>query len=274
VNFERYAQRPAVPGAAPDLLSFRETTSRNSQEDRMRTTAVIASLCAALLTAPPIGFASVIATTDPAQIAAFQVGATIVTFEGIPGITAFHNQTPGTVVPSAALLKNQVTGLTFFSNAIEGPYVLDLTGFGNIGDAHSTPNVVAGTSPEGPAGEAVVCFTCFVEIRFASPVSRVGARNDPTGSRIQLLATDAGGGTTFGDVQADQGQFVGVDTGVNNIERALFQFISTQSVQGFSLDDLTFARAGTTTVPEPGTLVLGGLGLAGVAWLRRRRPPR
>ena len=238
----------------------------------MKTTALLATVLVALLSWPVTGFAAVttLATTNPAEIATFQAGATIVTFEGIPGITAFHNQTPGTDVPAGALLKNQVTGLTFFSNAFEGPYVLDLTGFGNAGDAHSPPNVLAGTEPGGNL-EPVVCFTCFIEIRFANPVSRVGAFNDPTGSRIQLLATDAGGGTTFGSVFANQGQFVGVDTGVNNIERALFQFIQTQSVLGFSLDDLTFARAVTTTVPEPGTFLVIGAGLVGLAALRRRR---
>ncbi|HEV8243016.1 MAG TPA: hypothetical protein VGQ07_03410, partial [Nitrospirales bacterium] len=55
-------------------------------------------------------------SNDPAAVAAFQAGATIQTFEGIPGVTAFNNETPGTVVPAAALLKNQIAGLTFFSN--------------------------------------------------------------------------------------------------------------------------------------------------------------
>jgi hypothetical protein len=237
-----------------------------------KTTTAIAIL-AVLVIAPATGFASTIATTNAGQIAAFQAGATIITFEGIPGITAFNNETPGTVVPSAALLKNQIAGLTFFSNAMEGPYVLNLTGFGNIGDAISPPNVLAGTEP-GSSGEPVVCFTCFIEVTFASPVSRVGAFNDPTGSRIELFATDLGGMTTFESVFADQGQFVGADTGTNNIQRALFLFITTQSVPGFSIDNLTFARTGAAAVPEPGTFLLIGGGLVGLAWLRRRRKGR
>jgi len=247
---------------------------RGAREERMRKTAVVIGIFAVLLTGPAIGFAGTIATTNAAEIAAFQAGAKIITFEGIPGITAFHNETPGTVVPASALLKNQIAGLTFFSNASEGPYVLDLTGFGNIGDAVSPPNVLAGTAPEGPSGEAVVCFTCFVEVTFASPVSRVGAFNDPTGSRIELFATDLGGSTVFESVFADQGQFVGADTGTNNIQRALFLFISTQSVPGFSIDDLTFARVGEVPVPEPGTFVPIGGGLVGLAWLRRRHMGR
>jgi hypothetical protein len=239
----------------------------------MKATVALA-IFAVVLTAHAIGSAAPIATTDPAQIAAFQAGATIVTFEGIAGITAFNNQTPGTVVPGSALLKNQIPGLTFFSNAGEGPAVLDLSTFPNITDAVSPPNVLAGTAPEGPAGEAVICFTCFIEVTFASPVSRVGAFNDPTGGQIQLLATDLSGNTTFETVLASQGQFIGADTGTNNIERALFLFIAAGSVNGFSLDNLTYARVGGTAVPEPGTLWLVASGLAGAAWLRRRRRDR
>ena len=265
------AVAPRSEDAPSDSPHDRDADRHNDPDvgrKAMRIAAVIVSVLALALSGPGRGFASTIATTDAAQIAAFQAGATIVTFEGIGGITAFHNQTPGTVVPTAALLKNQISGLTFFSNAIEGPYVLDLTGFGNIGDARSQPNVLAGTSPDGPLGEAVVCFPCFIEVLFASPVSRVGAFNDPTGSRIELLATNQG--NILESVQADQGQFIGANTGANNIERALFQFISTQSVNGFSLDNLTFARVSGTAVPEPGTMVLIGTGVAALAWLRRR----
>jgi hypothetical protein len=227
---------------------------------------------AVMVLIPAMALASTINTTDPTAIANFQNGATVITFEGIPGITAFNNQTPGTVVPANALLKNQIAGLTFFSNAAGGPAVLDLTGFANITDARSQPNILAGTFPDG--ADAVICFDCFIEATFVSPVSRVGAFNDPTGGAVLLLATDLSGGTVFESIQGTQGQFIGADTGTNNIERALFLFISAQAVDGFSLDDLTFARVGGTAVAEPTTLVLlgGGLAwLASTAAFRRRR---
>jgi hypothetical protein len=227
---------------------------------------------AVMVLIPAVALASTINTTDPTAIANFQNGATVITFEGIPGITAFNNQTPGTVVPANALLKNQIAGLTFFSNAAGGPAVLDLTGFANITDARSQPNILAGTFPDG--NDAVICFDCFIEATFASPVSRVGAFNDPTGGTVLLLATDLSGGTVFESIQGTQGQFIGADTGTNNIERALFLFISAQAVNGFSLDDLTFARVNGTAVAEPTTLVLlgGGLAwLASTAAFRRRR---
>ena len=213
------------------------------------------------LTAGAVAFVS----NDPVAVAAFQAGATIVTFEGLGGVTAFNNQTPGTVVPPAALLKSQIPGLTFFSNFGGGPAVLDLTGFANLSDAKSPPNVVSGTEP-GSNSDGLICFTCFIEVTFASPVSKVGAWNDPTGGNIQLLATDLGGGTTFDTASGGQGNFVGVSLASNVIQRGLFLFISAQSVNGFTLDDLTFATASVDggVIPEPATMLLFATGLAAI----------
>ena len=52
-----------------------------------------------------------------------------------------------------------------FSNFSGGPFVLDLTGFGNIGDAESRHNILSGTEP-GSGSEETVCFTCFIEVTF------------------------------------------------------------------------------------------------------------
>ena len=213
------------------------------------------------LTAGAVPFVS----NNAAAVAAFQAGATIQTFEGIPGVTAFNNETPGTVVPAAALLKNQIAGLTFFSNFAGGPAVLNLTGFSNLSDAKSSPNVVSGTEP-GSGSDGLLCFTCFIEVTFASPVSKVGAWNDPTGGNVQLLATDLGGGTQFDSATGGQGNFIGVSLATNVIQRALFLFVTAQSVNGFSLDDLTYARTdgGGSTVPEPASLLLFATGAAAI----------
>jgi hypothetical protein len=227
----------------------------------------VTALCAAIgiacmpLTADAVPFVS----SNPGEVAAFQADATIITFEGIPGVTAFNNQTTGAIVPPTALLKSQIPGLTFFSNFAGGPTVVDLTGFANITDAKSPPNILGGTDVSGDDG--VLCFTCFIEVLFASPVNKVGAWNDPTGGRIQLLATatdELGNTTTFGDPFADQGQFVGVSIPTNSIQRALFQFIPAPGVFGFSLDDLTYARASAdgNVIPEPASLLLFATGAA------------
>ena len=215
------------------------------------------------LTAGAVPFVS----NNAAAVAAFQVGATIQTFEGISGVTAFNNETPGTTVPTAALLKNQIAGLTFATNFIGGPTVVNLTGFSNLSDAKSPPNVVSGTDVGSSGTDGVLCFTCFIEVLFASPVSKVGAWNDPTGGNVLLLATDAGGGTVFDTVNGGQGNFIGASQSSNVIQRALFLFVSPQSVNGFTLDDLTYATAstdGTTTVPEPASLLLFVTGAAAI----------
>jgi hypothetical protein len=203
-------------------------------------------------------------SNNPVDVAAFQAGATIVTFEGISGVTAFNNQTVGTPVPAAALLKSQIPGLTFFSNFAGGPAVLDLSGFAYLSDAKSAPNVVSGTEPGDTNG--LICFTCFIEVSFATPVSKVGAWNDPTGGNIQLLATELGGGTVFDTATGGQGNFVGVSLASNVIERGLLLFISPQSFNGFTLDDLTFARASVDggVIPEPATVLLFATGLAAI----------
>ena len=223
---------------------------------------VAISIACMPLTAGAVPFVS----NNAAAVAAFQVGATIQTFEGISGVTAFNNQTPGTDVPTAALLKNQIAGLTFFSNFGGGPFVLNLTGFSNLSDAKSPPNVVGGTEPGGGT-DGVVCFTCFIEVTFASPVSKVGAWNDPTGGNILLLATDLGGGTVFDSVNGGQGNFIGASQSANVIQRALFLFVSQQSVNGFTLDDLTYATVGangTAPIPEPASVLLFGTGAAAI----------
>ncbi|HEY3196397.1 MAG TPA: PEP-CTERM sorting domain-containing protein [Nitrospirales bacterium] len=214
------------------------------------------------LTAGAVPFVS----NNPAAVAAFQAGATIQTFEGIAGVTAFNNETPGTVVPATALLKSQITGLTFFSNFAGGPAVLNLTGFANLSDAKSPPNVLSGTEP-GTGSDGLLCFTCFIEVTFASPVSKIGAWNDPTGGSVLLLATDLGGGTVFDSATGGQGNFIGVSVPTNQIQRGLFLFVTAQSVNGFSLDDLTYARTdggGGSTVPEPASLLLFATGAAAI----------
>jgi hypothetical protein len=230
---------------------------------------------AVMVLIPAVALASTINTADPTAIANFQNGATVITFEGIPGITAFNNQTPGTVVPANALLKNQIAGLTFFSNAAEGPAVLNLTGFANITDAQSQPNILAGT--DGVFDEVLSCPNCFIAVTFASPVSRVGAFNTPTDGNLTFSATDLSGSTEF---EGSPGgifrglNFIGADTGTNNIERVQFLLITDVSEGRFSLDDLTFTRVNGTAVAEPTTLVLlgGGLAwLASTAAFRRRR---
>ena len=200
-----------------------------------------------------------IVTPSRTTFNSFMGTATIYDFDSLAG---FNNETPGTAIPSANQLTTQLSGLTFSSNG--GPVgVLDLTGFGNITDTASQPNLITGTNTG-----AVICFTCFIDIVFSSPVSSVGAWNDPTGSNIDLTVFN--GATVLDTVNADQGRFLGIVEGSSEITEARFVFNHTESVTGFTLDDLYVGGGATAGVPEPAAAWLLCSGLALLAFAKCR----
>lgn len=186
--------------------------------------------------------ASSIVTLDRSAAATWQSGARILGFDTIPGAALFN---PGTIVPRDSQLSDDYAECAgaVFSSAGGPAAVIKVLGSSQAGDAQTLPNIVGGTSLSGP--NIVINYLTFIEIEFVDeqdgprPASRVGAWNDPTGSRIRLSVFDSGN-RLLESVEGNQGVFLGIAQ--SGIARARFEYVSTQTVQGFSLDDITIGR--------------------------------
>jgi hypothetical protein len=209
---------------------------------------------------------------------AFATGATVQTFEGIGGVTAlpltsYDDTTDGTsvAVPAAAQLSLNIAGLLFhsgggsFNDPVGNPgtpaAVLAL-GNGIVNDARSATNVV------GPLAinTEFLELDQFIEIVFIDALQdRVGFWLNPGLGPALLTAFDSGG-TPLDSIIGDAGNFVG-------IQEAGIKFVSiiATSATGFTIDDLTYAPATSTTVPEPAALTLLAVGSLALLRLRRHR---
>ena len=217
-----------------------------------------------------LGWASSLVTTDLEAVTAFQTGASVLGFDALPpngGGGAYGNT--GISIQPESQLTDQFSnlGIKFFSTG--GPVaVISAEGLANEGDAKSPFNVIGGSL----LGSSLPTISYYepITLDFFLPgtttpavTSRVGAWNDPTGSRILLSVYDING-LLIESVEADEGFFVGITN--SPIASATFSFVSTQSVKGFSLDDVTFG----TPVPDPATVWLFGSGLIGLFGFRSK----
>jgi hypothetical protein len=225
---------------------FRCQHSRFARHRRERSfTDAAATASAALIALVAAGrpaAASSIVTFDLATAAAWQSGALILGFDSVEGTAPFS---PGTVVPEKARLDDDYAacGGGVFSSAGGPAAIIEVLGTSQVGDAQSLPNILGGTSSSGP--NVVINYLSFIEIEFVGqagqpwPADRVGAWNDPTGSRIRLTVFDSSG-RVMEVIEADQGAFLGI--AAPGIARARFDHIQSQSAVGFSLDDVTVGR--------------------------------
>lgn len=193
------------------------------------------------------------------------------------------------VVGSNVDITNRYAGLTL--NAIANPFPLagtfpatpaPPTTLGGVqtwteGFASATsPAQVAVASPTantGDAGDGGILMTFGFDINF---LSLVGVDNGITGGMdnesVTLTAWDAAGnllGQTFSNTNLPSS----FDQTPASIAFAGMRFVAfnyTDTQFGFhAIDDLKY----DTEVPEPGTMILLGIGLLGGAALRKRRRP-
>ena len=213
-------------------------------------------------------WAVTIVTTDQAAVTAFQSGTSVIGFDALPpnGGGGSSGNT-GTPIQTESQLTDQFADLGVIFSSTGGPVGVVFA----PSDAVSPSNVIGGSS----VGSTLPVLNYFepITLQFVLPntttpavTSSVGAWNDPTGSRIQLSVFDING-VLLESVQADQGFFVGISNPL--IASATFSYVSTQSVHGFSLDDVTIGNV--SAVPAPAAVWLFGSGLIGLIGLARRK---
>jgi hypothetical protein len=236
-----------------------------------RFTWIVAVALAIPLSAAPVN------TNNPAEVAAFQSGATVIDFDSLSGITplSINAFTSDTVVPNSALLLQQLQtpdGIGITSGGGIGGVVLDLQSPIDGAAVSGTGVLGSAFNPNQNNGPQSTCFLsgCFLELFFEQGVNRVGfwTNVDVTilASSADVSGVVASNTTSLETVNGTALNFVG-------LERASDEINFVQIFAGgtdFVIDDLTYGRSGATTViPEPGSVVLFALG-TGLLFIRAR----
>ena len=213
-------------------------------------------------------WAANIVTTDQNIVDTFQIGASVLGFDALPpnGGGGSSGNT-GTPIQTESQLTDQFLNLGVIFSSTDGAVGV----VGAPSDAFSPSNVIGGSS----VGNTLPVLNYFepILLQFISPnttipatTTKVGAWNDPTGSLIQLSVFDING-NLLESAQADQGFFIGISNPL--IASVTFSYVSTQSVNGFSLDDVTFGPV--SAVPLPAAVWLFGSGLIGLVCAAKRK---
>lgn len=187
----------------------------------------------------------------------------LIDFEGLPGMP----NGLGYSIPTASQLSSQFLASKGILFSSASPFVAIV----HLGSGHATSGSI-GIGGSSALGEleysGITRFTFFdtanTSVQAATDLFRVRGDLIPDGLTATLNAYDVLGNLVDFDTQVDVGgNTFTVSTAQKVIHRV--EFVGTGSI---ALDDVEFNAA--TPVPEPATLILGGLGLA-VACRRRRR---
>jgi len=219
--------------------------------------------------------ATIVDTNSSGAVSTFQSGATVVNFESISGRTpqAITSYTVGDPVSPTSFIFDQISGVQFSVGGAVGtnePALYTLSG-GTAGDAKSPSTVVGSVDFEF---KTRFDSSALIEIFFPTKVSKVGFWLNPSLGNVLLIAADTNFAfshlteTTLETGNGTAGNFVGIERPTADIGG--FKIIA-QGATGFTIDDFTFGGGGTTTVPEPTTLVLFGTGLLLLTVRSKRR---
>lgn len=212
----------------------------------------------------PAADASVLVTSDPAEVAAFQAGRTVLGFDEIvvPPSPApcFVTLDPNEYLALGIVISADADGQ-------DQTHVARLPECGTFGPTLTPPNVIGG------GVNATTGWREAVRFDFPGGAEAIGAHNDGTGSNTTLTAY-AADDSVIASATGDQGLFMGIVE--PDIAYAVWTWNFDQSVQGFSLDNVTFQPSPEpTTVPALGLHGLAVLaGLLGAAGCVRARSPR
>ncbi len=213
-------------------------------------------------------YATTIVSIDQNIVDTFQVGASVLGFDALPSNGGGGSSgNTGTPIQPESQLTDQFANLGVIFSSTGGAVGV----VGAPSDAVSLSNVIGGSSMESTL--PVLNYFEPISLKFVLPntttpalTTKIGAWNDPTGSLIQLSVFDIDG-NLLESAQADQGFFIGISNPL--IASATFSYVSSQSVNGFSLDDITFGDV--STVPVPAAVWLFGSGLIGLIGVAKRK---
>lgn len=219
--------------------------------------------------------ATIVDTNNSGQVSAFQSGATVVNFESISGRTpqAITSYTVGDPVSATSFIFDQISGVQFSVGGAVGtnePALYTLSG-GIAGDAKSPTTVLGSVDFDF---KTRFDSSALIEIFFPTKVSKVGFWLNPSLGNVLLIAADTNFAfshvteTTLETGNGTAGNFVGIERPTADIGG--FKIIALDPT-GFTIDDFTFAGGGTTSIPEPATLVLFGTGLLLLSLRSKRR---